>query len=70
MEADDPAERFAHLVHGADDGLRAGEAWSSTAEADLRGDFRKACGGLGDLRGADGVVVAVADRLGEFVDFG
>src|SRR5258708_34870805 len=59
-----------HLVHGADDGLRAGSLFLDGG-ADLLGDFPDAVGGLGDLRGADGSFVGGrADLLGEFVDFG
>src|SRR5258708_1573956 len=59
-----------HLVHGADDGLRAGSLFLDGG-TDLLGDFREAVGGLGDLRGADRLFVGGrADLLGEFVDFG
>src|SRR5215469_264592 len=62
--------QFAHLVHGADNGLRAGSLFLDGG-VDLLGDFGEAVGSLGNLRGADGLFVCGgADFLRELVDFG
>ncbi len=62
--------QFAHLVHGADDGLRAGSLFFD-GRVDFLGDFRQPVRGLGDLRGADRLLVGGgADFLGELVNFG
>src|SRR5713101_98159 len=61
---------FAHLVHGADDGLCAGSLLFDGG-INFLGDFGEAAGGLGDLRRADGLFVGGGtDFLGELVNFG
>src|SRR5882724_6666551 len=61
---------FAHFVHRANDGLCAGSLLFD-GRIDFLGDFREAAGGLGNLRGANGLFVrGRANFLGEFVDFG
>src|SRR6266704_2446928 len=61
---------FAHLVHGADDGLSA-RCLFLNGGIDFLGDFDEAAGGLGNLGRADGLFVGGgADLLGELVDFG
>ena len=61
--------QFAHLVHGANDGLRAGRLLFDSRVDFLR-DFGKAARGFGDLRRADGLLVGGgANFLGELVDF-
>src|SRR5690348_8403720 len=61
---------FAHLVHGANDGLRAGSLFFDGGIDFLR-DFGEAAGSLGNLRGAHGLLVGGgADFLRELVDFG
>ena len=62
--------QFTHLVHGADNGLRAGCLFFD-GRIDLLCNFGETVGSLGDLRRADGLFVrGGADFLGELVDFG
>src|SRR4029077_7774470 len=62
--------QFAHFIHGTDDSLRAGSLFFDGG-IDFLGDFSKAAGGFGNLRGANGLFVGGrADFLRELVDFG